>query len=331
MLNQGGGFNQHSPSSDAPANPDNVAAPPNDASTSPPHVQHQEQHAATPNSVFPFGRPFSTPTAGSQPMVPQGRFNSPGASSPTWYDRTSTASLPPSSQTPYYTLPTMLPNSEGGRDVAQGASSTVGWTQDSSSNTRQPPAASSQNRVYSSSASTMSYAPPPPYTPHMSATAMDRATSEYSPVSPVDRRPPTPPPTNPSRTLPPPAPPTILAPPPATPGQMRNTAPHEPFLAHAPPPPDSWIAVETMPREYTLVVRLPGFARDGITLATRRRRILHLVADSWEPGGGHFERRISFGYDADLAQVRAEFDGELLRVIIPRRTPSLTWFGEARE
>jgi hypothetical protein len=37
-------------------------------------------------------------------------------------------------------------------------------------------------------------------------------------------------------------------------------------------------------------------------------------------GLGHFERRISFGYDADLSQVRAEFDGEHLRVFIPRRT-----------
>lgn len=46
---------------------------------------------------------------------------------------------------------------------------------------------------------------------------------------------------------------------------------------------------------------------------------------------GHFERRISFGYDADLGRVRAEFDGEILRVIVPRRTPTLTWFGEACE
>jgi len=58
---------------------------------------------------------------------------------------------------------------------------------------------------------------------------------------------------------------------------------------------------------------------------------LHVVADSWEPGGGHFERRISFGYDADLSQVRAEFDGEILRVIVPRRTPALTWYGGACE
>ncbi|KAJ7045890.1 hypothetical protein C8F04DRAFT_939727 [Mycena alexandri] len=98
-------------------------------------------------------------------------------------------------------------------------------------------------------------------------------------------------------------------------------ASYEPFLSHAPPPVDSWIEVETTQVEYRLIVRLPGFKRDGITLATKKRRILHVVADSWEEGGGHFERRISFGYDADLAQVRAEFDGELLRIIIPRRMP----------
>ncbi|KAF8749687.1 small heat shock protein (HSP20) family [Rhizoctonia solani] len=34
---------------------------------------------------------------------------------------------------------------------------------------------------------------------------------------------------------------------------------------------------------------------------------------------GHFERRISFGYDADVAAIRAEFNGDLLRVTVPRR------------
>lgn len=40
---------------------------------------------------------------------------------------------------------------------------------------------------------------------------------------------------------------------------------------------------------------------------------------------GHFERRISFGYDADLIHVRAEFDGEHLRVIIPRKVSPIIW------
>ncbi|TRM70286.1 hypothetical protein BD626DRAFT_393041 [Schizophyllum amplum] len=116
---------------------------------------------------------------------------------------------------------------------------------------------------------------------------------------------------------------TSLSTPPSVTHDARNSLPnaHLPFLSHAPPPADSWIQVETIPTEYRLHIRLPGFQRDGITLATKKRRILHVVADSWENGGGHFERRISFGYDADLVQVRAEFDGEMLRVVIPRRMP----------
>jgi HSP20 family molecular chaperone IbpA len=126
-----------------------------------------------------------------------------------------------------------------------------------------------------------------------------------------------------------------------------------PFLSHVLPPPDSWIQVESTHSEYKLLVRLPGFSREGITLASKRRRILHIVADSWENGGGecfclsilplkitvlmhsfvdfsgHFERRISFGYDADLAQVRAEFDGVMLRIAIPRRVSPITWNANA--
>jgi len=120
-------------------------------------------------------------------------------------------------------------------------------------------------------------------------------------------------------STPAPEPPVILPPEPTDEPSTRSQAPYVPFLSHAPPPPDSWIEVETTHSEYKLHVRLPGFSREGITLSTKRRRILHVVADSWENGGGHFERRISFGYDADLVQVRAEFDGVMLRITIPRR------------
>ena len=34
---------------------------------------------------------------------------------------------------------------------------------------------------------------------------------------------------------------------------------------------------------------------------------------------------MAFGYDADLAQVRAEFDGEHLRVIVPRRVMPMSY------
>ena len=39
---------------------------------------------------------------------------------------------------------------------------------------------------------------------------------------------------------------------------------------------------------------------------------------------GHFERRISFGYDADLAHVRADFDGLMLCIMVPRRISPFT-------
>jgi hypothetical protein len=89
--------------------------------------------------------------------------------------------------------------------------------------------------------------------------------SEYAPDlrSTHRPRPALPAPSN--RGLPPPAPPTILDPPPARPNSFRRSyAPHEPFLCDAPPPPDSWLAVETSPIEYRLVARLPGFRRDAM-------------------------------------------------------------------
>ncbi|KAL5523831.1 hypothetical protein ACEPAG_8004 [Sanghuangporus baumii] len=140
-----------------------------------------------------------------------------------------------------------------------------------------------------------------------------------------------------SSSIPPPTPPTVHTPPPPPTDSSSNesseslgkrtAAPYEPFLSHAPPPADTYITVETTETEYRLIVRLPGYNRDAIMLSTRRRRILHIAADSWEAGGGHFERRISFGYDADLARVRAEFDGEHLRVLVPRKVIPITWIG----
>ena len=63
-------------------------------------------------------------------------------------------------------------------------------------------------------------------------------------------------------------------------------APHVPFLSHGPAPTESYIEVETTPREYCLHVKLPGFGRDAITLASKKRRILHIVADRWDSVGG---------------------------------------------
>lgn len=106
--------------------------------------------------------------------------------------------------------------------------------------------------------------PPPPYIPseasqsrsgrHLSDSAADMR-STLRPRAAV--------PASSNRGLPPPAPPTILDPPPAQSNSVRRSRPHEPFLSDATPP-DSWIAVETSPVEYLLVVRLPGFRRDAM-------------------------------------------------------------------
>ncbi|KAF8639554.1 hypothetical protein AX17_001458 [Amanita inopinata Kibby_2008] len=197
---------------------------------------------------------------------------------------------------------------------------------------------------YSSNGLGSAYArpiPPPPSPPR-------QYIPRYSDIPPLSRfgssRPVTSSSTSSSSSyyLEPPEPPMILPPDPYVPqsdtasqndgtsGTGVQQAPHVPFLSHAPPPADSYIEVETTLREYRLLVKLPGFCRDSITLASKRRRILHIVADRWEGEGGHFERRISFGYDADLVQVRAEFDGEMLRVVVPRRSLSSAfspWYG----
>ncbi|CAE7122792.1 unnamed protein product [Rhizoctonia solani] len=79
---------------------------------------------------------------------------------------------------------------------------------------------------------------------------------------------------------------------------------------------------------------MPHFDHSSITVATRRGRLLVIAADRWdyEPAPlsldpamipnsqpAHFERRITFGWDADMTRIRAEFDGVTLHVTVPRR------------
>lgn len=138
-------------------------------------------------------------------------------------------------------------------------------------------------------------------------------------------------------------------------GQGR--APYDSFLCHSPPA-NTWIAVETLESEYSLLVRLPGFTRNGMLVfflslpvffidpppvapSPQRgvayymlwlirgslkavRRTVSITAPPVTLYLGHFERRVSFGYDAELSQVRAEFDGEMLRIVVPRRISAVT-------
>lgn len=298
-----------------------VSKQPDTPDTSSATIQHQfsshsmETQSTLAAPMFPFSRPYSLPD-GTQPT--------------NWIDGSSTTSLPLPLQTPYNLLPRMdgsvavpSPGPSGCQlsSEASGRRSLPMPPQTNAApNAPQFEQPSLSSNVPSSSQTGWPYtpipsSPPPPYSrdispdDQMHPPALSRSSSN-------------------SRSYPAPEAPVILTPPTQAERcgeDADRRAPHDSFLCHTPPP-DTWIAVETSPSEYRLVVRLPGFRRDGITIATRRRRILHVVADSWEPEGGHFERRVLFGYDADLAQVRAEFDGQILRIIIPRRVPAVSWY-----
>ncbi|PWN44088.1 hypothetical protein IE81DRAFT_282123, partial [Ceraceosorus guamensis] len=93
-----------------------------------------------------------------------------------------------------------------------------------------------------------------------------------------------------------------------------------PFLDHRPAPPETHLSIETSDLCYTLITSLPGFSLDAITLATKHHRQLVIVADKWdEATGGHFERRVTFGHDADLKRTTASFDGSQLKIVVPKR------------
>lgn len=97
--------------------------------------------------------------------------------------------------------------------------------------------------------------------------------------------------------------------------------PSLPFLDTRPAPASTDFHIETHSTHYILKTKLPGFSLDGITLATKHHRQLVIVADKWdESNGGHFERRVTFGEDANLRCTRANFDGTLLKITVPRHS-----------
>lgn len=261
------------------------------------------QSSGSAEPVFPFSRPYSLPEAhansysGIPPhMLAQSNSNSsvgtPGPSSPSknWIDRSSSASLPLPMQTPYFTLPQVDSTLQEGQE----------WKTYHGPNTSSSTGAST--KLQDHQADLVGPIPPPrtpqrpeadqpPSVPSSSAPTSPASTevpraADYTGAPPVTfystpqiRSPPT---TNIARPMssgtssssssyPEPDPPTILPPPPppAASGQPqanggRRQAPYEPFLSHAPPPADSWIAIETTSLEYRLVVRLPGYRRDGM-------------------------------------------------------------------
>ncbi|CED84723.1 HSP20-like chaperone [Phaffia rhodozyma] len=79
------------------------------------------------------------------------------------------------------------------------------------------------------------------------------------------------------------------------------------------------IVIETTDDAYVVVACLPGFSLDCITLTSKSRRTLHILADRWGEGSAHFERKVSFGPDVSMSGIRAQFDGSYLRVTVQRR------------
>ncbi|CAE6513426.1 unnamed protein product [Rhizoctonia solani] len=145
-------------------------------------------------------------------------------------------------------------------------------------------------------------------------------------------------PTMPSPALcgpPPPDPPHIHTPP----SSPEATPYAYPFLPSFEPRGDARpsVTVDVHPDQYVLACRMPHFDHSSITVATRRGRLLVIAADRWDtlepaplsldpalipnpPQPAHFERRITFGWDADMARIRAEFDG-----VTPTRGRLAAW------
>jgi hypothetical protein len=277
-----------------------------------------QSHSASPDRLSPMfstGRVFPSSAGPPQlPAAPVGLLHPlDHSSSQDWLDKHSAGISPLSSQSAFNFLSPRLATEHSQHSVSPGSfdhDSSRTANQSFPGTQRGTSAVPVSSRPVSMPGSIQTLSPPPPYSSceASSSRSASHPSSEYiDEMRSTHRPPPQAAPISSSHGLPPPAPPTILDPPPMRRSLTRSSrAPHEPFLNDAPPPPDSWIAVETTQVEYRLVARLPGFRRDAMcvvcsvtsacsltnlyhakrTLAARRRRVLHVVADSWEPGGG---------------------------------------------
>ncbi|CCL98668.1 uncharacterized protein FIBRA_00670 [Fibroporia radiculosa] len=226
-----------------------------------------------PSPILPFSRPYSSPDAYGTRQYPA-RIHSPTPVRPTGMpDRSSTASLPLPLHTPYHTLPpfasaSLTEDREMDPLPLQYSSSSSSSATSASASTPSPsmsmqssfavPARYRSPSVGSDWAHERSVSPP--ISRFLDRTFSSAAYSPYS-LMPAPVAAPSPD----TDSFPPPAPPVVLTPPPPPLSEETSMrAPHEPFLAPAPAPNDSYIAVETNLREYCLLVRLPGFRRDAI-------------------------------------------------------------------
>ena len=244
-----------------------------------------QSSSSPPNCIDPMissSQPFPSPAGTSQPpLLPL------DPSSQDRLDRGLAGISPLSSQNLYSTFPPRM-TSEPSQQLV--SSRSFGhdslWTPNQCFPSAQQEtfAASISSGPASSSGPIQTLPPPPPYSPsEASSSRTGQPLSENASDMRSTYRPRPAPPSSSNRGLPPPAPPTILDPLPARSNSfLRPHAPHEPFLCDAPPPPDSWITVETSPVEYRLVARLPGFGRDAMfvicyMLSARSLRLIVLL------------------------------------------------------
>lgn len=214
--------------------------------------------------------PFPTLAGTSQPPAVSVGMLRPIDPTQDQLDRSACIS-PLSSQSPFSTFPPRTPSEPSQQSPSSNSFNHDSlWTMNQTVSDAQQETSrlttSVSSRPISSPGSIQTVSSPPPYSPsEASQSRAGRHLSDSAADMRSIHRPRPSLPTSSSRGLPPPAPPTILDPPPAHSNSVRRSrAPHEPFLSDAPPPPDSWIAVETSPVEYRLVVRLPGFRREAM-------------------------------------------------------------------
>lgn len=269
---------------------ENHTPSPHHSPLSPPHSQCQQRSTFGPVSLF--SRPFSSPDASRIGAVSPRIYSPAPVRASEVPDRNSTASLPLPTHTPYHTLPsfpesTIHEGREMGTATEQYTSSQPqagpSHTQHYQTyNRRQPPYArpTSPNTAYSPSRFSRSHFHRRDwYHDNESDLFQDHALSSESPSTSApyvatalrDHRSLTSSPSMPSGPIPPPAPPVILTPPPPPSGEQSDGSndsgpvpPHVPFLSHGPLSRDVYIAVETLVREYRLIVRLPGYRRDSM-------------------------------------------------------------------
>ncbi|EKM54634.1 uncharacterized protein PHACADRAFT_258626 [Phanerochaete carnosa HHB-10118-sp] len=231
-----------SPSEDSMDTSDDMPSPPVPArieSRAPERHQHHQYRRSMASPVQLYGRPLSASDTPSPTQIYSPRPVR-AAPPPDPNTRGSTQSLPLPMNTPYHTLPSIQGSSTGTALEGEQASKPPST---SSISPRTYPQASTSRRPAYMVQEVVPRADPPDWLREYSESRRN-----LSPSS-VD-----------GRAILQPQPPTVLTPPPP----LQGGAPHESFLSHAPPPQDSYIAVETGPTDYHLLVRLPGYVRDSM-------------------------------------------------------------------